>query len=499
MIHLYLDSVIGDAILKAIYTAVWGMFIQGPLQLISQFNQILVWLASGVIFALIFGNKKLDGTDTFTFSGIPSVFWGFCILAFFVLVVIFMIQYFKIIHSDVAKMKPALFEALKGSGKALLFIFIIPFAFFVANELIVFLNNGTQIIFGAQNANIADVLYHLGDAGWDGTSGAPSNYGVPGNVLEYNMFIQIIGTYFFVYALIMTGLALTGKVIELFILFITGPIVFAKMPNDGGQAAGVWKNLCITKLIASWGTLTSYSCFTMAISLLLKNGLSDFSGIGRIVAMLFFVCGGAVSILGVSAMIANFVGESVGAMEGAASLRSTIAAGGMMFAASRKAGQILGFGKNAVNAGGQKRGFFSKMFGRPSGGSYDSQDFSRADSVGISESVIPRNSFQNRTGLMAAVGSTIGGISSIWAARNAAGSLKGVEKGSAEWKSAKQARNKAGWSAFGKGIGNVAGNVTGVNKVKDGIRNIKESTKSQYGSHKKSYGKDTFSNSKIKK
>ncbi|KAF0851674.1 MAG: hypothetical protein EIB84_06085 [Spiroplasma poulsonii] len=67
MIHLYLDSVIGDAILKAIYTAVWGMFIQGPLQLISQFNQILVWLASGVIFALIFGNKKLDVTDTLDF------------------------------------------------------------------------------------------------------------------------------------------------------------------------------------------------------------------------------------------------------------------------------------------------------------------------------------------------------------------------------------------------------------------------------------------------
>ncbi|KAF0851677.1 MAG: hypothetical protein EIB84_06075 [Spiroplasma poulsonii] len=75
-----------------------------------------------------------------------------------------MIQYFKIIYSDVVKMKPALFEALKGSGKALLFIFIIPFAFFVANELIVFLNNGTQMISGAQNVNIADVLYHLGDA-----------------------------------------------------------------------------------------------------------------------------------------------------------------------------------------------------------------------------------------------------------------------------------------------------------------------------------------------
>ncbi|KAF0851678.1 MAG: hypothetical protein EIB84_06070 [Spiroplasma poulsonii] len=293
----------------------------------------------------------------------------------------------------------------------------------------------------------------------------------------------------------MTGLALTGKVIELFILFITGPIVFAKMPNDGGQAAGVWKNLCITKLIASWGTLTSYSCFTMAISLLLKNGLSDFSEIGRIVAMLFFVCGGAVSILGVSAMIANFVGESVGAMEGAASLRSTIAAGGIMFAASRKAGQILGFGKNAVNAGGQKRGFFSKMFGKPGGGPYDSQDFSRADSGGISEFVIPRNSFQNRTGLMAAVGSTIGGISSIWAARNAAASLP-KEKGSAEWKAAKQARNKAGWSVFGKGFGNVVGNVTGVNKVKDGIRNIKESTKQQYDSHSKKYD-DKDNNKKL--
>lgn len=144
MIHLYLDSVIGDAILKAIYTAVWGMFIQGPLQLISQFNQILVWLASGVIFALIFGNKNLMELIHLLFGNSIS-FWGFCILAFFVLVVIFMIQYFKIIYSDVKEMKPALLKHSKDLVK-LYYLFYYSICLFVANELIVFLNNGTQMI-----------------------------------------------------------------------------------------------------------------------------------------------------------------------------------------------------------------------------------------------------------------------------------------------------------------------------------------------------------------
>ncbi|ASP28309.1 hypothetical protein SCORR_v1c05370 [Spiroplasma corruscae] len=151
------------------------------------------------------------------------------------MVLIFTIQYFTYTFNEDLHLKERIVKSVKSTGLAIVFVFFIPIGFYGILFLIGFLNTLIQLSFGKNNRNLADILYKLGDKNWDGSSiFVPDDYSVPDIILYYNIIFEILTVWLLLYSLIMLCMAVVQKSIELFLLFILGPLVAAWMVNDNG-------------------------------------------------------------------------------------------------------------------------------------------------------------------------------------------------------------------------------------------------------------------------
>ncbi|WP_308149673.1 Mbov_0396 family ICE element transmembrane protein [Spiroplasma sp. AdecLV25b] len=333
----------------------WDVFIQGSLYIINAFSKVLNYLTGGVITDLLFGSHQ-----SFSFSNIPMQFWWFVIVAISIWVVFFTIQLLVIQFREETEIKVKFILAFTNGAKGFAFMFIIPIAFFLMNFIIQGFANLIINNFGNNN-NIAQYLWHIGDANWDGTAnGVPSDFGTPDNIGSYNVIVQTFGTWFMGIGLFMVGLLLTQKVIELFLLFCISPLVMVGMTLDEGKAANTWKDMVIAKFLASTATLIGYFIFISALQAIIHNGTpsletGDFT---KQLFLLLFLCAGALAMLSFADIAAQLVGEAAGIREGFSSFKSTVAGMGMMMGAAKITGKALGMtkSKRALRAMGNSGG-----------------------------------------------------------------------------------------------------------------------------------------------
>lgn len=407
---------IGDWILGAILKAVWLVFVQGPLTILGGFDKALKFLSGGIVWKLLFGGKQ-----EFSWAYLPIAFWGFIIVAVLLLIIIFAINFIKMQFHDTIEIKASIIKSLKMTGLAAIIIFSLPMVFFLLNAFIIFLVSIMNNIFGIKNNNIMGAIYNIGNPIWNGQlNDYPDDFLAPENILEWNITAQIFGTWFMLFAIFMLGLALVQKVLELYFLFIIGPVVATTMVNDGGERINTWKNLVISKSLASIGTIISYYVFMIAMSAVFSSGFSDFNWTERQLLTILFICGGALATLGMSNLIARFVGEASGIHEGMSSIQSTAA--GAMFAmgGAKMVGRAFGFARRKKAQLDQNKSGFNKYLNPAQ---QFAQDYAGTNRV-IDNGPIkpPMTGLRARSGITGLIGST------LLTGTRIATSLKGAHK-----------------------------------------------------------------------
>lgn len=417
---------------NAILKLTWFIFVQGPLNLIAAFNKVLEYLTGGIITDILFGSAK-----DFNWNNIPLQFWWFVIVAICVFSLVFTIQMLVLLFKEATETKTKFVLAVQNAVKAFGFMFLIPIFFFLANFIIQSLAS-TVINNFADNSNIAQYLWHIGDKSWDGTgNNVPPDFSVPPNISSYNMIAQVFGTWFMLFAIFMIGITLVQKIIELFFLFVISPIVMVVMVVDDGKAAFTWKDMVGAKFLASTGTLISYYIFISATQILLHSGLNglDTSNFARSLFIILYLCGGSLATMAASDMIAHFVGEGAGVRESMSSMRSTMAGGMMAMGAAKMAGRAMGFAKSQRAKSGlsSASNFASALGGSDQDGSASRLTFAHFRNA--------TSGMSSRAGILGLAGLSLGAVA----------------VGKANFQHGKKNKGfKGGIKEFNQGLGNVA-------------------------------------------
>ncbi|AUB32003.1 Mbov_0396 family ICE element transmembrane protein [Spiroplasma floricola] len=330
---------IGEAIWEVILKVIWFVFIQGPLQLISVVQGVFEYLTTGIIYDVLFNGQK-----DFRIENIPQSFWAFCIIGGFVAVLIFTIQYMTYTFNEDLDWKTRIVKSLKSTGLAIVFVFFIPIGFYGLTFLIEFLQKAFQLAFGLKNANLADLLYKMGDPDWKGDFGnIPSDYSVPGNIKNYNIVVEILAVAFLLYTLIMLCMAIVQKSIELFLLFLIGPLVAAWMVNDHGIRMKQWKDMVIAKAFVSIGNILSYIVMINFLMLFISKSINKFEFSTKMFLLIVVILGVSTFALVAPQIIASFTGgEGVTHSEGQNALLSAKHGKGIFGAGMKALGWAAG-------------------------------------------------------------------------------------------------------------------------------------------------------------
>lgn len=391
MIGSFLTNIIATAILDVL----WCVFIEGPLIIISAFNSIFNYLSGKFIQELLFKTS-----NKFSWSNIPVAFWGFAIFAAVVICFIFWSQFIALLFTETKEMKNKFVNCIKMTALGAITIFFIPVGFFFLNQIIIFFTANINNIFQMpNNNNIADLLWHLGDSSWDGKTPVDPNYAPPGNILEYNIIIEIFAVWFILITMGLVSMILVQKNLELFFLFIISPIVAATMANDHGKRMNTWKDMVIAKSIATSATIVSYYTFMLALALIYSLDLTQFTWIEQQILRVALICGGALACYNSSTIVASLVSESSGMREGMSTLTS-------MAAMAMGVGGFLGMRKrNPYGRGGGRGG---KGNGS-SGGSNDRNggNGEDGDNGGEDDFRVPNNGLSERSGALGFLGDTL--------------------------------------------------------------------------------------------
>ncbi len=326
---------------------VWTIVIKGPLQLISAFDHVFHYLTAGIFYDALFGGKKFD------INQLPFAFWAFWIVALFVVVLIFVIQFFTLMYQENSTIKQRLIRAGSNTIRAGLWTIIMPVAFFIGVTLIEFTQQVIQDTFGGSNTNLASMLYYVGNTSLDPTvslPSAPSDFSAPNDIGNWNFLAEIIGVYVTAWALCLAGLACAGKVFEMYILFIIGPLFGASMVADDGVRLKTWRDAVTGKMFVSAGTILTYSVYASLLPMLFhyaSGNSTNFNSFETILFKILVLIGGGVFLETMPPFFANFVGESAGKAEGRHAMNVGRVGASMARAGLVGVASAIGVGKTA--------------------------------------------------------------------------------------------------------------------------------------------------------
>lgn len=441
---------IWDGISKALLDLMWRIFLQGPLQIINIFNKILSYLSGGILSDILFGSSQ-----NFDFANLPIAFFIILIIVGCIWVLIFGIQLIILMCKETAEMKVKFLKAFAGSFKGIIFILTIPIIFFLANF---FVSKLSETISGAMgtSGSIADALYKVGSP--DQTIGVPSDYGPPGNILKYNLIIELLTVWFMLFVILMTGMILVQKVVELMFLFIIAPVFGVITVLDDGARLKQWGEFTIGKFLATLSTLIGWYTFIgimQSLTVIIYSGQTSLGNNWMAQGVLLFItiAGGGLALIHFSTLIAAFIGESVGMHESMASMKSLGAGLGIGAMAGKMTMKALGF--VSKNKGKAVRG--SKSFAGTSG--FDMNQMNMSQAVNGPATMSSNNMMSNlmtnqsqkmnfgqkiadgKFGQLARRGGVMGAVG-----LGTVGLTVGLAKGIANWK-------QGGFKGFARGVG----------------------------------------------
>lgn len=133
-----------------------------------------------------------------------------------------------------------------------------------------------------------------------------------------NYIIGIFGGSIVLVAMFMMGFKLAERIFMLIFYYIISPIILAISPLDDGSRFGIWRDSVIAKLLASGGIIVCISLFLICMPVI-KNFVFAIFGEGSFTAQVFnllFIISGSFFASRGGEIIANLVGDNIGANEG---------------------------------------------------------------------------------------------------------------------------------------------------------------------------------------
>ncbi|WP_174479955.1 Mbov_0396 family ICE element transmembrane protein [Spiroplasma endosymbiont of Danaus chrysippus] len=267
----------------------------------------------------------------------------------------------------------------------ILLLLLIPLFFWVINFTVISIIHiiMPEFVHGEKLANMVGTLGFtdgLNHQNWHYDVGYP-------DMENYNLFLGTLGSFFCMVIFFYLGLSLIQRIFDLFLLYITAPIIFSTATSGvKWQKINLWKDLVIGRFISSLGIVLSLTLFINLEPLMLNagNDVSD-SWIGQSTFKLLFITGGAVATYNSQMLFASMVGQTVGIMEGMRMLTTMKGA-----SSGLKAGTIgmFGLGKSLLigkrkmlskNQDGESNGVLNRL---QSGGIANFAKFTTKATVG---------------------------------------------------------------------------------------------------------------------
>lgn len=356
---------IGQLITAGLLKFVWVIFLQGPLALINYAHYAIYYVTNGIIWNVFFDTNGVykDGTinpPNFDDLKVPWVFLGFIIIAIFVGLILFVWQIARVIafkNKDYPIFKQGIINAVKYFFFGLIVMALIPALFFFLAAILGWMSEAITLAFEANgnNLSLADQLYLLGAPA--GFNSVPSNFVAPDDsiILQYNFFIEIIGTWFALFAFLLVSWIILLKIAELFFLYLLSPIASMAMMIDDGKRMNLWKSMVISKVLVILGNLCMFYVYVVLLEAI-HTGLDNttwFStnggNISKEIVELAAIVGSSMAVFASSGMMASFVGESFGLQESMGMIAGFMGATG----AGLLAGSALRGAGSLVKSGGR--------------------------------------------------------------------------------------------------------------------------------------------------
>lgn len=311
-----------NGLLHTLLTLPWMIFIAGPLVIIHLLlspNGIFDYLTTDALTNLIFGNFIDDPLNT---KHLPVFFLAFSIVAFGLIVIMFIMQLIIIQFTETHTIREKLSKAIKNTFLAVLVIIFIPLFFSLINYLITGLLVVLKITAEGKFTNLADMLWGIGapDAQSAAAANVPPNYGMPpvSLTMSWNYLLELVAIWFTLYTLFIAAMTLVERIIDLVLLFSISPIVAAMMPVDQGKRLGVWKEMVIGKFIIGPGTMLPIYIFMQVLPAVIVDIGTTFKGSGvdnwveRQILYALFCTAGAISCLKTQKIINHLVTQNLG-------------------------------------------------------------------------------------------------------------------------------------------------------------------------------------------
>ena len=132
---------------------------------------------------------------------------------------------------------------------------------------------------------------------------------------DYNYLVAYIGGLIMLFTIGISVLTVIGRIIELVLLYVISPLVFAVTPLDEGNRMGIWKDLVISKFLSVGGMIVCYYIFFLVMGYINKEVLTSNTFTVKI-AKLLLAIGGSLTANKGGLLITNLVGHNSALIEG---------------------------------------------------------------------------------------------------------------------------------------------------------------------------------------
>ena len=276
-------------------------------------NKEITGRADGNIISAVFSN-----------STIPKWFLGFTLIAGSLFLVCFVIA---IIRTEWAKdNKEAKLKVVISSAKGIMMLVLIPAIFGLAimctttimRELVGAMSGGAE-----NDYSFAQQLFNcflpdgVGNPKWEmDYSRLEVLLDEAGKSMQdYNYLVAYIGGLIMLFTIGISVLTVIGRIIELVLLYVISPLVFAVTPLDEGNRMGIWKDLVISKFLSVGGMIVCYYIFFLVMGYINKEVLTSNTFTVKI-AKLLLAIGGSLTANKGGLLITNLVGHNSALIEG---------------------------------------------------------------------------------------------------------------------------------------------------------------------------------------
>ncbi|WP_308150277.1 Mbov_0396 family ICE element transmembrane protein [Spiroplasma sp. AdecLV25b] len=334
---------------EAFWDLLYNIFVRGPLYIVHGLGDAITYLSGQKVVDKIFGSHG-------HFLNMPPQFLIFLVISV-ILIVLF--GGGVILH---AMVNQGIGSAIAGLANrvimVILLMVLVPLFFWVINFTVISIIHiiMPQFVNGETLANMVGSLGFTdgqNHQNWHYDSGYP-------DWNNYNLFLGTFGSLFCLVIFFYLGLSLIQRLFDLFLLYITSPVIFATAVSGAKwQKVNLWKDLVIGRFISTLGIVLSLTLFLNLEPLMMNvaTEVSD-SWMGQTAFKLLFIAGGAIATLNAQMLFSAMVGQTVGVMEGMRMLSTMKAA-----SSGVKAGTLgmLGVGKGLV--WGKKKTFGNASIG----------------------------------------------------------------------------------------------------------------------------------------